>query len=479
MSLARKAFTGASWVSLSSLVSNGLQLLQLALLARLLPPQDFGLMALAAVIVGFAQAYADMGMGNAVIHRQDATHRQLSSLYWLNVLAGIAIFCVVQILAPLLAELWHAPALTGVMRWCAVIFLVEPLGQQFRLQLEKELRFGLLAAIEIAASIVAIAVALYTALHGAGVFALVWGQLAGAACKAGCLVIFGWSKAPPSLCLEIGELKGFLRFGFYQMGERSINFLGFNLDKLLLGSLLGMQALGYYNVAYQLMSKPYLVFNPILTRVAFPTFARMQDDDARMRRGFLKMIGIVALIMFPVYALLIALAEPLLGIVLGSTWQPAVGIFQILAVLGFFYSLGNPLGSLLLAKGRTDIGFYLNLFMISLYVPAIWLGARHGGEGVAWGLVAATAFGLFPVGFLVRYRLVGLRPLEYLATIFPMLASAVAVGWLVHLVDASLSAHGHTFVRLVMLAVAGGLIYLALVYQWKKHEWRALWTALR
>ena len=436
-------------------------------------------MALATVVVGFAQAYADVGMGNAVIHRQDATHRQLSSLYWLNVLAGIAIFCVVQILAPLLAGFWHAPVLEQVTRWCAVIFLIEPLGQQFRLQMEKELHFGLLAAIEIGASMMAITVALYTALHGAGVFALVWGQLAGTTCKAVCLVILGWSKAPPSFCLEINELKGFLRFGFYQMGERSINFLGFNLDKLLLGSLLGMQALGYYNVAYQLMSKPYLVFNPILTRVAFPVFSRMQDDVARMRKVFLKMISIVALIMFPTYALAIALAKPLLDIKLGSTWQPAVGIFQILAVLGFFYSLGNPLGSLLLAKGRTDIGFYLNLFMISLYVPAIWFGARHGGEGVAWCLVAVTAFGTFPVGFFVRHRLVGLRPLEYLATIFPMLVSAVSVGWLVSFVDASMTVHGHTFARLVLLATAGGLIYFLLVYLWKRHEWRALWTAFR
>jgi lipopolysaccharide exporter len=478
VSLARKAFAGASWVSLSSLISNGLQLLQLALLARMLPPQDFGVIALATVVVGFAQTYTDMGMGNAVIHRQDATHRQLSSLYWLNVLVGAAIFCVVQILAPLLAALWQAPELTGVMRWCAVIFLVEPLGQQFRLRLEKELLFGVLAAIEIAASIVAISVALYAALHGAGVFALAWGPLAGAAIKAACLIALGWSRSPPSLCLQIGELKGFLRFGFYQMAERSINFIGFNLDKLLLGSLLGMQALGYYTVAYQLMSRPYQIFNPILTRVAFPVFARMQDDDARLRRGFLRMIGVVALIMFPVYALMIALAEPLLGVMLGGTWQPAVGIFRILALLGFFYSVGNPLGSLLLAKGRTDIGFYLNLFMIVLYVPAIWLGARYGGEGVAWCLIAATAFGLFPIGFLVRYRLVGLRPREYLATIAPMLASAAAVGWLAHLVDASLSAHANLF-RLVFLAAAGGLTYLALIYQWKKHEWKELWAALR
>jgi O-antigen/teichoic acid export membrane protein len=478
VNLARKAFAGASWVSLSSLTSNGLQLLQLALLARLLPPQDFGIIALATVVVGFAQTYTDMGMGQVVIHRQDATQRQLSSLYWLNVLVGAAIFCVVQILAPLLAEFWQAPELTGVMRWCAAIFLVEPLGQQFRLRLEKELLFGALAAIEIAASIVAISVALYAALHGAGVYALAWGPLAGAAIKAACLVALGWSRSPPSLCLQIGELKGFLRFGFYQMAERSINFVGFNLDKLLLGSLLGMQALGYYTVAYQLMSRPYQVFNPILTRVAFPVFARMQDDDARLRRGFLRMIGVVALIMFPVYALMIALAEPLLGVMLGSGWQPAVGIFRILALLGFFYSVGNPLGSLLLAKGRTDIGFYLNLFMIGLYVPAIWLGARYGGEGVAWCLIAATAFGLFPVGFLVRYRLVGLRPLEYLAAISPMLASAAAVGWLAHLVDASLSTHANLF-RLVFLAAAGGLAYLALIYRWKKHEWKELWTALR
>ncbi len=477
MSLTRRAYAGAKWLSLSSLFGNGLQLLQLVVLARLLPAEDFGLMAMASVVIGLVQSYADMGMGNVVIHRQDATERQLSSLYWLNVLIGIAAFCLAQMAAPWLAELWHTPALIGVLRWSAVIFLLEPLGQQLRLRLEKHLYFGKLAAIESAASLVAFAVALACAWRGDGVYALVWGQLAGVAGKAVCLLVAGGDR--PTLCLDLGEIRGFLRFGLYQMGERSINFLGSNLDKLLLGSLLGMQVLGYYNVAYQLMSKPYQVFNPILTRVAFPVFARMQDEEARLRRGFLQLISLVALVMFPVYALLIALADPLLDLLLGSAWQPAVGTFQVLALLGFFYSLGNPLGSLLLAKGRTDISFFLNCLMIGLYLPAILLGARYGGLGVAWSLVAATAIGLFPVGFLVRYRLVGMRPGEYLAAFAPMAASAAVVACLAHFLDGRWQAPGNGPLRLVVLTTAAGLAYLALVYRFKKDEWRTLWAALR
>lgn len=479
MNLARKAFSGASWLSVSGLIGNGLQLLQLAVLARLLPPQAFGLMTLAVMVVGFARAYADVGMGNAIIHHQDATHEELSSLYWLNVLAGLAMCGVLQVVAPLLAHFWHAPEFTGVLRWCAVVFLVEPLGQQFRLLSERELNFRWLAAIEIGSSVIAVVVAVYTALHGAGVFALVWALLAGSISKAILLVALGWRRSPPSLRLKGSEIAKFMRFGLYQLGERSLNFLGRNLDKLLLGSLLGVQALGYYSVAFQLMAKPYQAFNPVLTRVAFPVLARMQDDDAHMRRTFLKIIGAVCLVMFPTYGLMLALAHPLLGVVLGETWRPAVGIFQILAVLGFFYSLGNPLGSLLLAKGRTDIGFYLNLFMVSLYVPAIWLGAQYGSEGVAWGLVLATALGLFPMGFLVRYRLVRMRVLEYVAAFFPMLSCAAVVALGVHLADVWLSAYGHVFARLVVLATVGGMVYFGLIYQWKKREWKTMWAALR
>jgi len=138
-SLQKKATDGVKWTGLSALITTVLQLLQILVVARLLQPEDFGLMSMVTVVIGFAQAFADMGISNAIIHRQDADRDQLSSLYWLNILAGI-IVCVVTIaLSPLIVSFYNQPRLSSLIIWGAIIFLVTPIGQQFQMLLQKEI----------------------------------------------------------------------------------------------------------------------------------------------------------------------------------------------------------------------------------------------------------------------------------------------------------------------------------------------------
>jgi lipopolysaccharide exporter len=331
--------------------------------------------------------------------------------------------------------------------------------------------------IEIGAVIAGVIVSICAALAGMGVFALVWGGLAAVATKTALLAIPGFRRWRPSFRFQLKDLKGFVSFGAFQMGERSINYLGGNLDKLVIGYLLNSQALGYYNMAYQLMLRPLQVLNPVLSRVAMPIFAKVQNDNGLIRRGYLEMIEIIALVSFPIYATMLVLAEPLLGALLGDKWLPAVPVFQILSLLGFFYSLGNLLGTILIAKGRADLGFYLNLLMILLYAVAIWLGAKWGGEGVAWGLVIATGCGLFPVGFLVRWQLVEMRPLEYLKAFVPMLVDAAIVSVVVYWLNLKLGVAiggGHWY-RLAVFSLCAMMIYSLLLYLRHKAMLQRLW----
>jgi len=249
-SLRVRAASGITWTGTSALVTTVLHFLQLAVLARLLVPQDFGLMAMVMVAVGFAGAFADMGVSNAIIHRQDATREQLSSLYWLNMLAGAVVFVLVWAATPLIVTLYNEPRLVGLTSWVALIFPITAVGQQFEILLEKELHFKRLAVIETASATAGTAVAIATAVVGQGVFALVWGQLVNAGCKATMLAGTGFSAWRPRFRLRRDDLKGYTSFGLYQMGERSINYFNSRLDQLLIGALLGAQTLGYYHLAF-------------------------------------------------------------------------------------------------------------------------------------------------------------------------------------------------------------------------------------
>src|SRR2546425_4957634 len=290
MSLKASAVSGAKWTTLSTLVHTGLQFAQLAILARFLSPEDFGLMAMLMVVIGFAQSYADMGVSNAIIHRQDVTPDQLSSLYWLNLFAGGAVFVVLFLATPLVTAFDRESRLTALMHWSILVFLITPVGQQFQILLQKELRFKALALCEIVSRFLGFLIAVVTAWRGAGVYALIWGALASAAGLSLGLLVAGGPLHRPRLRFCVADTRGFLGFGAYQMGERSINYFNNNLDKLILGRLLGADALGYYNLAWNLVIQPVARINPILTRIAFPVFARLQNQPEALRNGYLRIL---------------------------------------------------------------------------------------------------------------------------------------------------------------------------------------------
>lgn len=210
MSLKKFAASGVKWTTVSSITTTALQFIQLAVLARLLSPEDFGLMAMVAVVIGFAAAYADMGISAAIIHRQDATREQLSSLYWLNLLAGLLVYLVVLAMTPAIVALYGEPRISGLMPWITLTFLINPLGTQFQLLLQKSLCFRRLALIEISAALVGASVAVVTARFGQGVFALIWGTLSSNMTSTLLLLSVGLREWRPQWHFRYADLTGYL-----------------------------------------------------------------------------------------------------------------------------------------------------------------------------------------------------------------------------------------------------------------------------
>lgn len=393
MQVQAQAAAGVRWTSVSSAAVALCDVTRAVILARFLSPGDFGLMSLAAIAVGFAQMYMDLGIGAAVIHRQDTTRDQLSSLYWLNLLFGAALFGCVSLAAPLVPALFQEPRVLPLLRTMAFVFLIAPWGSQFEVLLQKELSFRKLAQCEIAASLGATFTAISCAAYGLGAWSLVWGFLAAALLKTTLLVVIGIPKFRPTLRFRRTDIAGFLGFGAFQMGERSINYLAERLDQVLIGALLGTQALGLYSFALYLTAQPIARINPILTRVAFPLFARLQQDTERLKRAYMRLIGLVAMVNAPLLIGLAAVAPVAVPLIFGDKWLPAVPLVQILSVVSLSRSIGNPVGSLQLAKGRADLGFLWNVLLLVCSVPAIYAGSRVAGvSGVALSLLLLHVF---------------------------------------------------------------------------------------
>jgi lipopolysaccharide exporter len=284
--LRKAAATAVQWNVVSTTVVFIVQIAQLWVLARLLLPGEFGLAATATIVLGFVQGYADMGMSNAIIHRQDTKATELHSLYWLNVLTGTFAFVVLVAAAPLIINFYHEPRLGPLMICAALIPMIASWGQQFQALLQKELRFKTLAVIEAASALVGFGASVLAAVAGFGALSIVLGQLGASSCTALSLVAVGWRRWRPALRFRVTDLKGYLSFGFYQVGARTISLLASRLDQFFISVFLGPIALGYYSMAWNLTIQPLYRVNAVLTRVSFPVFASIQQDTPRLKRGY-------------------------------------------------------------------------------------------------------------------------------------------------------------------------------------------------
>ena len=383
-----------------------------------LTTRDFGLMGMAMLVIGLGQAFADMGVSAALIYKQEIGKAQLSSLYWLNILASVLIFGVVAVTSWLIALLFSEPGLDSILICSASVFVLSAIGTQFQVLFQKELRFRLLAIQEIGGTAIGVIVCVVLAFLGSGVWSLVWGSVVTAFAKSLLVAAPGFRLWRPMAHFDWKDLRGFLSFGLYQMGERAINYFNLRIDQMLIGSLLGTQALGFYNFSFGLVLQPQTRINPIVTKVAFPVFARLQGDETGLRAGYLKVTRILTSINAPMLLGMFVVAPLAVPLVFGPQWYDAIPLVQVLSIFALIRSTGNPIGSLLLAKGRPDLGFHWNLILFIIIAPVVFVAARIAGlVGIAWALTGLQCALTFVSYHYLVVPLIGKCGREYLQAI--------------------------------------------------------------
>jgi O-antigen/teichoic acid export membrane protein len=417
------ARTAVKWAGLSQL---GRQLLQLATticLARILAPNDFGLMAMAVVGVGFLHLFRDLGTSAALIQHSDAPQALLTSVLWLNLVFALATAAALYAAAPALAAFFAEPALTLVLRLLACGLVLSALGATHQALLERSLRFATLAKIELGATIASSAVALASAAAGAGVLSLVFQSLSLAALSAALL----WKSHPwrPAGLPSWSALRGIAGYSGSLAGFNTFNYFARNADYVLVGRFLGAQELGYYSIAYRAMLLPVTSLSGILGRVAFPHFSRLQREGLPIRLAYLRVARAIAFVAFPLSSLVVVSADLLVEVGLGPSWLPVVPVLMILAPVGMLQALGATMGAIYQATGRTDLQLRWGGASGAVYVSAFAVGLPWGIVGVAAAYAAAVALIAYPA-FRIPLNLIELRLGDLLGAVSaPALSSAI------------------------------------------------------
>jgi PST family polysaccharide transporter len=360
----------------------------LIVLARLLSPRDYGLVAMVTAIVGIAQVLGDFGLSLAAVQARVLSRAQKTNLFWLNSLLGLTLTCVVFLLRHPIAAFYHRPALTQIVSALSVAFVINGLTTQFEAELTRSMRFSRLAIRDISAAVVAFGVALGMALAGAGYWALVGQQLALAgASLVGSAVLSGWWPGLPRIRESMGGLLG---FGANTMGLQVSAYVASNVDSVFVGRFWGATSLGVYNRAFTLFTLPLQQLTAPLTRVVLPTLSRIRDE-ALFVRYLVRAQLLNSYILVGTLVLGAAVAQPLIATTLGPKWSGVVPIFQVLALGGVFQALGYLYYWIFLSRGMTGVALRYGLIGRAAMVAFLFAGAHFSVIGAAWGATAGSA----------------------------------------------------------------------------------------
>ncbi|MDM5299622.1 MOP flippase family protein [Bacillus pumilus] len=433
-SIKSRMMRGAKWTSLSALIITVIQIGQFAFLGNVMSVKEFGLVGMITTVTIFTQILLDLGIGAAIIQKQHTTERQLSTLYWINLLTGILLFFLLLLASPMIAAFYARPELEGLLKLLSIMFLIAPIGQQYQYMMQKDLAFKTLSTIETIVNLASLLVLLVLAFFMNPIVAYVVSQVVLQSGKGLLYAAAYWKKWRPSPVFALGEVKEFFSFGAFQLASRLVNRAGSNIDMILIGRFLGVEALGIYSLAYQIVTIPVLKINPIVTRVAFPVFSKSQHDHSLLREGFLSMTNVLALISFPLLIGLAAVSDSFIEVVFGEKWLVAVPVLNILCIVGLLRVLMNPNGSILLAKGRADIAFYWDSGMLLVYGCALYVGVSTGDlMTVAW-IYSGVSLLNFIVGRWLMAYIIQLEMKVYMKSLWKpavmsllMAACAVAV----------------------------------------------------
>ena len=456
---------GAKWSSLSTLIITITQIMQFLLLGNILTVQQFGMVGMFTTMIIFAQIILDLGIGAAVIQREGLSNRQLSTLFWLNVLIGIFLFFALQLGGPLIAAFFDEKKLISGIRLLAFLFLFAPIGQQAQYLLQKELRFQTIGKIETASVLVSFLLLLIFLFRGSlhPIVAYVASQVILYSLK-GFLYYVCYRKIwKLAFIFDLSCCKDIFSFGFYQLLSRLVNRIGGNLDVFFIGKFMGMEALGIYSLVYQIVTIPVLKINPIITRVAFPVFSKVQHDNAQLVDGFIYMTKIIAFITFPLLIGLLALSDLFISLVFGKEWMDAIPILKIMLIVGMLRVLMNPNGSLILAKGKANLALYWDAAFLIIYGIALFSAVLSERLVVVAWTYAAVNFINFILGRWLLDRLINLKWTIYMKSILTPLLLAVFITAVAFLIKKVTSLYLSGTIVLSLSIVISAILYFLLV----------------
>ena len=454
----KKASRGIGWSSVQQIANNGMAFVTYGLLARLLPPKDFGLLAFASVFTAFLQLFVEQGIADAVVQRAETRPGHFSAAFWFNLTVSSVLAGALCLGAGLISSMVHQPGLTGILRGLAPLLVFSALGGIHASVLKRRLEFKLLAIQNLVCTMVSGIVAIICAFSGCGVWSLVIQQLTYSALGA----IMLWCSEPwrPGFSFAFEDLKDLSSFSIHVTSSAFLDFFNRRSDDFLIGCFLGPVILGYYSLAYKLLLTFTRLINSPFNMVAFSAFSRLQGDAAEMRRFFDHLTRLTGAIAFPVFLGLAAIAPEFIAAAFGQRWEIAVPVLRILCMIGMLHCVAFLHGTLVRAVGHADWQMWFTLGGALTNIIGFYCFVHWGVNYVA-GWYVTSAYLWLTVDLAMVRSVLRHSTLAYLSRFTGAVLNGLAVVAAVFLARFLVPASAPVMVRFAIEAAAGISVFVA------------------
>ena len=467
-SLKTKAKKGLAWSMVERFATQGVQFLFGIILARLLSPDDYGVIAMPLVFLAIAQCIIDSGFSTALIRKPELTEEDLSTAFYFNIGIGILCYAVLFFSSPLIADFYHTPILSSLLKVTALAVLFNPLCAVQQAILTRKIDFKTQAMVSFSGAVVSGIVGLYMAYNGFGVWSLVFQQVGGYVMRTILLWILG--KWKPKRKWSWESFHYLWGFGSKMLGSGLLDTIYNNIYPIVIGKYFSAQDLGNYTRAQQFSSLPSSNVTGVLQRVTFPVLSSIQNEDERLAKNYRKILKLSAFLVFPMMLMLSAIANPLVRILLTDKWIGCVILLQIVCFQMMWYPIHAINLNLLTVKGRSDLYFRLEILKKIVGVCILCITIPHG---VAWMVCGGVLSSLISLVINTYYtgKLLKIGLFIQIKDMLPIIVISSIMWLFIHILMLFLV---DVYLQLFVGIVAGLFIYIFFSKLFLNSEWKYL-----
>ena len=462
--LSQRVVRGGFWVFLLRITERTFSLIKLVILARILSPNDFGLMGIALLTMATLDTFSQTGFQQALIQKKKDIKFYLDSAWTVSILRGFILSAILFFIAPYAATFFNAPQAKPIIQVIGLAVLFQAFTNIGVIYFQKELEFNKQFIYQISGTLSDFVVAISAALILRSVWALVFGLLAGNFARF--VVSYLIHPYRPHLSRDLAKAKELFGFGKWILGSSILIFLITQGDDIFVGKLLGATALGFYQMAYRISNMPATEITHVISQVTFPAYSKLQDNIPKLREAYLKVLQVTAFLSFPIAGLIFVLAPDFTRLFLGEKWMPMVPAMQALCVFGITRSIAATMGSVFYSVGRPKI--QTKLAIVQLIIMAVIIYPLT----VQWGILGTSLAVVIPMMIIL---ILGAKEIKnilastyrtFFGTIGMMIAALFLMLLVISLAKELLA--GENAANFILLTLLGGIIYFGSIYLWDR-----------